>query len=731
MKSFVTVLVAIFSWSMVAQQPWQKIQMPTASQVAQTWVAPPPEYGPEPYYGLNGAVDETVIRRDLDRMKTLGYQAVTVQAGYDMPFAYLSPEYFAFFRTFVEEAKRRNMRVWIVDDAGYPSGFAGGKFTELKPELRMQAIVAAQKIQAVTGEPVKLAVGSATVAVTAINADDGATVTIPVTDNAINWIAPTGHWTVTVVEHQFKTSPTRSDTNKNRVKDGSQSLEDYLDPAATMQYLAFTHEQYKKAVGDEFGKTIMGFRGDEPDYSISGLPWTPKFFERFMQLKGYDIRPYVAAFLLPRGTKLTDAQTRAKADYYDVFSQMFRDGFFKVQGDWCAANHLEYQVHLNHEEMEMDLVRSEGEFLRDMQYVQVPGIDTIWHQIWKDTISDFPRLAASASHVYGHPRAFTESFAAYRPAPDVEMARYILNEQFVRGVNLVETMYFPASSTDKAHKSSYMEDPAYPALLSYVQRMSYLMSMGRPAASVALYLPSSSMWMGDAAADAAFVSTERMLSERQIVFDIVNDDALAKNLIAGRGTLETASGNRYGTVILPNISLISQAALDRLHVFATGGGHVLFLGRTPSLISGRTILDARTSTVSDFTWASVVSGELPPTPTPPAQPPASPPSAQVVPDAIVQAVNAAVPSPDVNMDRPDTALRTMRRRLNDADVYLFFNEGPDASSHMLTLRSEGKRGEIWDPQTGKITAAKTTDTKGAVKIDLQLKPYETRVVVVR
>ena len=731
MKSFVTVLVAIFSWSMVAQQPWQKIQMPTASQVAQTWVAPPPEYGPEPYYGLNGAVDETVIRRDLDRMKTLGYQAVTVQAGYDMPFAYLSPEYFAFFRTFVEEAKRRNMRVLIVDDAGYPSGFAGGKFTELKPELRMQAIVAAQKIQAVTGEPVKLAVGSATVAVTAINADDGATVTIPVTDNAINWIAPTGHWTVTVVEHQFKTTPTRSDTNKNRVKDGSQSLEDYLDPAATMQYLAFTHEQYKKAVGDEFGKTIMGFRGDEPDYSISGLPWTPKFFERFMQLKRYDIRPYVAAFLLPRGTKLTDAQTRAKADYYDVFSQMFRDGFFKVQGDWCAANHLEYQVHLNHEEMEMDLVRSEGEFLRDMQYVQVPGIDTIWHQIWKDTISDFPRLAASASHVYGHPRAFTESFAAYRPAPDVEMARYILNEQFVRGVNLVETMYFPASSTDKAHKSSYMEDPAYPALLSYVQRMSYLMSMGRPAASVALYLPSSSMWMGDAAADAAFVSTERMLSERQIVFDIVNDDALAKNLIAGRGTLETASGNRYGTVILPNISLISQAALDRLHVFATGGGHVLFLGRTPSLISGRTILDARTSTVSDFTWASVVSGELPPTPTPPAQPPASPPSAQVVPDAIVQAVNAAVPSPDVNMDRPDTALRTMRRRLNDADVYLFFNEGPDASSHMLTLRSEGKCGEIWDPQTGKITAAKTTDTKGAVKIDLQLKPYETRVVVVR
>ena len=67
---------------------------------------------------------------------------------------------------------------------------------------------------------------------------------------------------------------------------------------------------------------------------------------------------------------MTEAQKRAKADYYDVFSQMFRDGFFKPQGEWCAAHGVEYQVHLNHEEMEMQLVRSEGDFIRDMKYVR-------------------------------------------------------------------------------------------------------------------------------------------------------------------------------------------------------------------------------------------------------------------------------------------------------------------------------------------------------------------------
>lgn len=712
----------------VAQQPWQHIQMPTALQVERAWKSPPPEYGPEPYYGLNGAVDEAVIERDLDTMKRLGFRAVTVQAGYGMPVAYLSPEYFKFFRTFVEEAKKRDMRVWIVDDAGYPSGFAGGKFTLEKPELRMQALEVARTIPVAAGETIDKPVSLATVAVTAVNLDDNATVSIPVTNNAITWTAPEGHWQIMVIEHQFRTSPTRSDTNPKRVKDTEQSLEDYLDPAATMQFLAFTHEQYKKYVGDEFGKTIMGFRGDEPDYSIRGLPWTPKFFSTFEQIKGYDIRPYLASFFLP---KLTAQQQRAKADYYDVFSQMFRDGFFKVQGDWCAANHLEYQVHLNHEEMEMALTRSEGDFFRDMRYVQVPGIDAIWHQIDPDTVSDYPRLASSVSHVYGKPRAFTESFAAYRPTPTLDQARYILNEQFVRGVNLVEAMYFPATSRGVRPPPAFMADPGFPALMQYTQRISYLMSMGRPAASVALYLPSSSMWMGDKDSDEAFVSTERMLSERQIDFDIVSEDALAKDLIAGHGTFTTLSGNSYRTVILPDISLLSETALDRLRVFAAGGGHVLFLGRTPSLIAGRTILDARTATPADFSWATVVPGELSPTPIPPAQPPTAPPTLQIVPKAFQQALDAVVPAPDIALDQPSTALRSMRRRLKDADVYLFFNESPDPFSRTVTLRSTGRRAEILNPQTGAVTTLKSTKAKDGRGLTLTLKPYQTHVIVLR
>jgi hypothetical protein len=575
------------------------------------------------------------------------------------------------------------------------------------------------------------------VSAAAVN-QDGAAIPLPLRGNSVDWTAPEGAWTVLVVDHEFRTSPTRSDTNPQRVKDTSQSLEDYLDPAATEQYLRFTHEQYKQAVGDEFGKTILGFRGDEPDYSIAGLPWTPRFFARFKELKGYDVQPYAALFAQTASRRdpgiaihLTPEQRRIKADYYDVFSQLFADGFFKPQSDWCAANHLEYQVHLNHEETEMDLVRSEGDFFRDMRTVQTPGIDAIWHQIWKDTVSDFPRLASSVAHVYGRPRAFTESFAAYRPAPDVEMARYILNEQFVRGINIVETMYFPATSTGPQPPPSYMGQRGFPELLGYARRMSYLMAMGRPDGTVALLLPTSSLWLGNEASDTAFVSTERLLSEHQIDFDIVSEDALAHNLTALKGSFETRSGNRYRTVILPAPLVIAGDALARLKSFAQGGGKVVFLGGTPRWIASQSIRDAHPAAASDFAWSTVVEAQLAPTPTPPAYPPTEPLQPQAVPGEILDVVTSAVIAPTVRLGVTDTALKVMKRRWKNADVYLFFNEGALPIDHAVTLMSDERKAETWDPQSGSVTPLKSTRSGTHPAVQLKMLPYATQVIVVR
>ena len=716
-----------------AARPWQHISTPTVAQLRAQWLTPPPEYGPEPYYGMNGPVTLDTVRRDFDTMVSLGFRAVTIQYGFGSDRTYLSDDYLHFFRDVVLEAKKRDLRIWIVDDAGYPSGFAGGKFTSQHPEMRMQALVALSRTTVKPGERFQQTVPPEALAVTAIGSG-GQTITVPLQNGAADWTAPPadgGSWTVIVVGHAFRTSPTRSDTNPKRVKDGSQSLEDYLDPAATAQFLAFTHEAYKRVVGDEFGKTILGFRGDEPDYSISGLPWTPKFFAAFEQAKGYDIRSYLATLLQPKDVTLTPEQLRAKADYYDVFADLFRDGFFKPQAEWCAANGLEYQVHLNHEEMQLALAHSEGSFFRDMRFVQVPGIDAIWHQIWTDTVSDYPRLASSAAHVYGHPRAFTESFAAYRPLPDVTMARYILNEQFARGVNLVEAMYFPATSTsDHGGPMAFMRDPAFPDLMHYTSRVSYLLSSGRPAANVALLLPSASLWMGDTKTDDTFVSTERLLSEHQVDFDVVDDDALASLLPLNHGGFTSMSGNSYRTVLVPPTQILSETLFSRLKQFATQGGWVVFLGNAPGFLATKNNLQARQVQPEDFTWATVVPGDLPQTPTPPAQPPAMPPDPQQVSPAMLAAVQAAVPQQALYLQTADTALKFTHRVLRDGDLYFLFNESAKPLQNVVELTSRGADAEAWDANTGQVTRLRGEHHGSALHLPIKLAPYESELVVV-
>ena len=200
-----------------------------------------------------------------------------------------------------------------------------------------------------------------------MNKENGKCCLLKIENGKLQWTAPEGNWQILLVRHRFRTSVTRAGNNPTHGKDTLNALCDYLNPVAVRQFLEFTHVQYKKHIGDEFGKTFLGFRGDEPDYGF--VPWTPALPEEFLKKKGYDVRPWVAAFLIKNPT---DSMLRVKADYWDVWSDMFGENFFKVQADWCAANQLSYMVHLNHEDKMMALAQSSGDFFENLRHVQIP-----------------------------------------------------------------------------------------------------------------------------------------------------------------------------------------------------------------------------------------------------------------------------------------------------------------------------------------------------------------------
>ena len=547
----------------------QGITSASVDEVASAFSSPPVEYGMTFYWGWDGHVTEEVIARDMDAYKARNVHIVTLEPGYGMSNPYLSPGWFESVKLAVEMARRRDMRVWLVDEGKYPSGFAGGKFSAERPDLRMQALVVADRITVAAGETVSRELSPETVSAVAVNKADNSSRILTINSGRLDWTAPEGDWQVLLVEHQFRSSQTRAVNNPSRKKDTSNSLCDYLDPEATKQFIEFTHEQYKKYVGSEFGKTILGFRGDEPDYSIRGIPYTPAIFDEFEKCKGYDVRSYVAAFFAP---SLTEEQQRAKADYWDVWSDLFSENYFGVQAKWCAENNLQYLVHLNKEDNMPKLVESEGDFFKDMRYVQMPGVDAIWNQIWPGQVTDYPKYASSAAHVFGKPRAFTESFAAYRTQPTVQQAKWVLDYQFVRGINMVEVMFIPASSDGSLGLSGWLMSEEFPDVAAYINRISYILSQGRPAAQIALYHPTSSMWLGDDESNTSVLAITKSLLERQRDFDFVDEQALCSVLKPDGGTLKNLSGQSYRAVIIPSVTAMSKTTLECLKKFKESGG---------------------------------------------------------------------------------------------------------------------------------------------------------------
>jgi hypothetical protein len=712
-----------------AQRPWQEVTVPTVGQAAANFKSPPHEYGAiSPFTGWDGPDPVALKQRiaaDLDRMSANGMFLFNLASGRKSPGEppYLSPGHMDEVKFIVQEAAKRNMRFWIQDESNYPSGFAGGYIQERYPQLGMQVMTADISVRVVTGQVLDMPVPPDTLAIWAAE-NNGTVVPIPIpAEMQLKYQAPVS-CQVKFLRHIYLSSPTRNDNRADgtRAKNATYSLIDYLDPKATDAFLHITHETYYGAVGDQFGKIVLGFFGDEPDYSennttgspivpgSAGVPWTPKLLEQFQAQKGYDLTPYLPAWFDGQPTEQSE---RAWADYYDVWSGIFRSSFFGEQANWAKAHNVEYLVHLNHEEAMLSLEASEGDYFRDERFVQVPGIDNLSQLIpsavhrfdstW-GTNNNFPKLASSDAHLFGKPKVWAEEGGG----TGVD-GKYQMNFQLVRGVNALQIRANGLRAGGPGGGQASAPPPDTPQTIWYANRGGYLMAIGRPAAQVGLYHPGNSIWLGGDAATEADRSTTKLgwqLFEHQVDWDYFDEQSLSSVATIEDGGFKNLSGQTYKAIVLPSMTVITRTGLARLREFVKAGGKVIFVGKTPTLILDKTFMDAKEK--PDLSFATLIesSGDITP------------------------AVIAALPKPDVKLDSEFLRLTYTHRKFADGDMYFFFNESDKAETRTATIAGRGTA-QDWDMATGEIHPMMGTKAEGdSVSVPLVLGPYEAKVIVV-
>jgi len=683
----------------LAQSAWRQVTIPTVREAAASFKAPPSEYGAIHWAIWGGQQTKERIVADIGQIYANGGRVYMINNSRGLRPLYFTPEYLDLVKVVVQECKKRGMKVWIEGDAGYPDGFAGGMISRDYPNLGMQGIVADARYSVAAGQTLKMPLPPNTLGIfvnqressragTTAPARPSTVLPLPA-DEQFQWTAPNlGMWEVTFVRHVYRSSPTRFVNREDGTneKDSKYSLIDYLDPEATRTYMKLIFETYEKLVGDEFGKTILGFRGDEPDYT-GFMPWTPKLLETFQKEKGNDLKPYIAQFFTG---ELTPEAKRAKADYWDVWSGMFRDNFYKPQSDWCKARNMEYMVHLNHEEQMISLIRNEGSFYRDMRYVGVPGIDNL-NQIKPGIVADFPKLASSAAHLYGRPLIWTEQGGSVG-----KEGKFVTDYQYVRGIN-----YMNIRGLSNAPSAEL--NPATTGW--YVSRASYLLAIGRPAAQVALYHPTDDLWLGDQESDSVTVKLTAQLMEHQIDFDYIDHESIASLFTLEGGGIKNLSGQVYRAIIIPTSTVIQKKMLERLRAFAAAGGKVVFVGRTPSMVVDRTFMNPEA--MPDLSFAT-----LEPNP------------------EITPLVLAALPKPDVKLDDACAPVKYIHRSLKNGELYFFFNESNQLQSHMATVAGNGKV-QVWDAASGSIAPFFSTKAgKDYVRFSLVLEAHESKFIVI-
>lgn len=649
------------------QKAWQGIHKPTSNKLEQSFVSPTNDFANHVIWGLQGNITHEIICRNLDSIHAQGFRNVIIEPGYRMPHNYLSDGYFRMVADIVKEVKARKMNMWIIDEGKYPSGFAGGLFSKLRPDLRMQALV-------MDGDSVK-------------------------TD--------------------FRTGQTRCVNDPTGAKTTANSLMDYMNPKATDQFLAWTHDAYKRTLGKEMGSTVLGFRGDEPDYAPT--PYTPGIFDVFENEKHYNPRPYLKSLFGEGGTM---EERLFRADYWDVWSKLFADNYFKRETAWCERNGMAHITHLNSDHRMERCARCSGSLFRCLRQVSIPGVDAIWNQIWPDTINDFPKFASSVAHVWGKPRVFSESFAAYFNTPNVEQAKYVLDYQYARGINFFEFMFWSADANGKG----WLAQPGIKPLNAYANRMSYLLSQGAPGARIAMYYPQASLWMRDNQIAVRNRKISHLLIRKHYDFDYLDDDALQEGITMGNGWMENRSGQKYNTLIIPSCDILPEATWQVIKSFKERGGQVVFWGSLPYLLAQSSYKDSKPFDVAslDMPWESQ--------------------------DDYSKTIEEAMPRQEVafrNDQEPE--LNTAPRRGDEpkhmpydqtqdisyhhrtlpwGDIYFLFNEGNRQQRFFAGLDNVGLV-KVYDAYTGKTTVVKTTIEDGRTWVHLEMKPWESVALVLQ
>jgi len=694
-KLVITVWIFIFSAILF---PSGVLKAVDSAAVKRQFSDPPREYHSAPLWVWNDMLTDQQIVGTLRDLAGQQVKQVFVHPRPGLMTPYLSPEWFRLWKVALEEAERLDMNVWIYDENSYPSGFAGGLVPEAMPESRGKGLFLNE-------------------AKTAPSPDDNIVAVFQITGDAYENITDKIRKGQTFDDGRYLVASIRLAPTGGWF--GGKYYVDLLKPGVTEKFIEVTMEEYRRNIGEHFGKRVPGWFTDEPHLApAGGLHWSDHLPQLFQERWGYSLIDHLPQLARPVGD-----WKRVRHNYYRLLLEQFIDRWAKPCYEYCEKYNLEFTGH--YWEHGWPGAGHGGDNMAMYAWHQRPAIDTLMNQYSEDTHAQFGNVRSvkelsSVANQLGKKRTLCEAYGAGGWDLRFEDMKRIGDWLYVLGVNTLDEhlSYITirgARKRDHPQSFSYHEPwwKAYHVMAEYFARLSLIMSQGRQINRILVIEPTTTTWMyqGDSIPKgrlgeigSRFQQMIVSLAKTQVEYDIGCEDIIARHG-STEGPLFRVGQCAYSTVVLPPLTEnLNRRTMDLLGEYVQAGGDVICCGQPPLYMDGRPSKHGAEA-AKHSAWKQVEPAD--------------------VPQMLLAASKDAFAVERNGGDKG--ILFHHRRTLEDGEFLMLANTSIDAPSAGL-VKSAAGRIEQWDPATAEISMYPFEKTAAGVKARFELPPCGSLVL---
>ena len=539
------------------------------------FVMPPARYGSAPFWSWNEVLEPDELIHQIDEFAEQGMGGFFMHAREGLITEYMGPEWMKAVRLSVDRAKEKGLIAYMYDEDRWPSGFASGKVPAMSVDYRQKGLLVLESDTPLAHEKIREN-GDLLRIFEAVFDGDNLSSFKPV-DTAPQ--SPGG----TLLYFVMGTAQPTEWFN-------GQTYIDTLNPAAVDAFIKVTHEEYKKVIGDEFGKVVPAIFADEPEllarrhFSYDVVPWTGALPDTFKKTYSYDILDNLPLLFFDG-----PGAAPVRLDFWTTATEMFRDAFFKRIYEWGEANDVEFTGHLMLEDTLMSQIWRIGAAMPHYEYMQFPGMDHLGRNI--DNLLTAKQVS-SVAHQFSRPLILTELYGCSGWNLSFENMKWIADWHYVLGVNFMN-QHLSWYSMRGARKRDYpttiqYQSPwwnDYHVVADYMRRATYATAQGRFVAETLVLHPINAAWAaytpsgkGDVSdLHDHFNSLLYTLTGNQVDYDL-GDEIIISRHGAVRDGKFVVKDAAYSVVVIPDMYVMRASTMELLKEFLAQGGTVVAIG---------------------------------------------------------------------------------------------------------------------------------------------------------